>query len=414
MAKKMLVFAPCAYNLAETTRMIQIAKAVSEHERAKSLFDIQFISEGGDFERLIENAGFSIKKLKPRMTPEKIQYLYKLDKGEAIGASFSLTELVEKIDNEIEYLSELKPVAILTGSYFTMPLTHKIVDVPLICVVQSTWFEDFFTKGAGMTEEIKFMPFKKIADFFIFKLIDVSMKISLINPLNKAAKHYGVTKFKTIFEFWRGDFNLVAETPDFTDAVLPPDYQFIGPVIARENFPIPKEVMDIPRDKPLIYFAMGSSGTPEIVKKIIESFEGKPYRVVAPVKALLKQFPNICIPENVLITDWLPAHKVNKIADLSVIHGGIGTIMTAAYAGKPIVGVGMQPEQSSNLAAIERKGFAIRIPKSKDPSNKIHKAIQYLIENEDAKQKAKEYAVKLEQWDGPLRAAEILTEMFED
>ncbi|MTI47234.1 MAG: glycosyltransferase family 1 protein [Firmicutes bacterium] len=29
--------------------------------------------------------------------------------------------------------------------------------------------------------------------------------------------------------------------------------------------------------------------------------------------------------------------------------------MTAAYAGKPIVGVGMQPEQSSNLAAIERK-----------------------------------------------------------
>jgi len=38
----------------------------------------------------------------------------------------------------------------------------------------------------------------------------------------------------------------------------------------------------------------------------------------------------------------------------------------------------LQPEQSSNFAAIERKGFAIRIPKSKDPSNKIHKAIQYM------------------------------------
>jgi UDP:flavonoid glycosyltransferase YjiC (YdhE family) len=38
----------------------------------------------------------------------------------------------------------------------------------------------------------------------------------------------------------------------------------------------------IPEDKPLIYFATGSSGTPEVVARIIESFEGKPYRVMLP------------------------------------------------------------------------------------------------------------------------------------
>jgi UDP:flavonoid glycosyltransferase YjiC (YdhE family) len=76
------------------------------------------------------------------------------------------------------------------------------------------------------------------------------------------------------------------------------------------------------------------------------------------------------------------------MADLAVIHGGIGTVMTAALAGKPVVGVGMQMEQVANLAALERLGFAIRVPKSRNPSAKVQDAIQRLIRDESAKAKA--------------------------
>ncbi len=69
------------------------------------------------------------------------------------------------------------------------------------------------------------------------------------------------------------------------------------------------------------------------------------------------------VPPNVIVTDCLPAHQVNPMADLSLIHGGIGTVMTAALAGIPVVGVGMQPEQVANLTCLVRKGFAIRVSK---------------------------------------------------
>jgi UDP:flavonoid glycosyltransferase YjiC (YdhE family) len=114
----------------------------------------------------------------------------------------------------------------------------------------------------------------------------------------------------------------------------------------------------------------------------------------------------------VLVTGWLPAHKVNKLVDLSVIHGGIGTIMTAAYAGKPVVGIGMQPEQDANIAALVRKGFAIQVPKSKDPSKKVQAAIERLLHDEKAKQKAADFAKVMEKWDGPKMAAELLYEKF--
>ena len=45
---KTLIFAVAGYNLAETGRHIEIAKAIKDH------FNIVFISYGGKFESLIE------------------------------------------------------------------------------------------------------------------------------------------------------------------------------------------------------------------------------------------------------------------------------------------------------------------------------------------------------------------------
>ena len=412
MPKKILLFAPCAFNLAETTRMIEIAKGVVHNPSASQVFEIQFMSDGGDFEHLIEEEGFSLKKMEPRLTKEKIEYIGKVDKGEIFAPAFTREETRIRIENEMAYLQELKPAAVITGSYLTIPLSCRILHVPLVWTIQSTWLKEFFTHGAGMTDQIGFKPLKQIADWFIYLFINFWIRNGFLNALNRAAKDFGVEGYRSIFDYWRGDITIVAEPAEFSGVMLPPNYYFTGPLIARQDFPLPDEVKNIPRDQPLIYFAMGSSGTPEIVAKIIESFDGKPYRVIAPVKFHLDKVPGVKIPANVIVTDWLPAYQVNKMVDLSVIHGGVGTVMTAAYAGKPVVGVGMQPEQDANIACLVRKGFAIRVPKSKDPSRKVQEAIKVLLHDDEAKKKAIEFSKIMEKWDGPRMAAELLLEKF--
>ena len=39
MSRKVLLFAPCAFNLAETSRMVEIAKGVRHHPNASQVFD---------------------------------------------------------------------------------------------------------------------------------------------------------------------------------------------------------------------------------------------------------------------------------------------------------------------------------------------------------------------------------------
>ncbi|MGD0770544.1 MAG: nucleotide disphospho-sugar-binding domain-containing protein [Tepidisphaeraceae bacterium] len=408
MPKQTLLFAPCAFNLAETSRMVEIAKAVERHPAASQAFDIHFISDGGDFEHLIEKHGFALTRMEPRLTKEKIQLIAAVDRGEKFAPAFTDREMIQRVDNEIACLKKLKPAAVVTGSYVSIPVTCRVLRIPLVWVIQSTWLPDFFCHGAGMTDRIRSAPFKAIADWSVMRFINFWIRHGFLNCVNRAAKHFGVPGYDSIFEFWRGDITLVAEPPEFSGVKLPPNHYFIGPLIPRDEFTLPGELAAIPRDKPLIYFAMGSSGAPEIVAKIVESFAGKPYRVIAPVKFQLERVPAVRVPSNVFVTDWVPALQVNQMADLAVIHGGIGTVMTAALAGKPVVGVGMQMEQVANLACLERLGFAIRVPKSKDPSHRVQAAVQSLMRDESAKAKAAAFAKIIAQWDGPKLAADLL------
>ncbi len=335
-----------------------------------------------------------------------------MDRGEKFAPAFTDAELIQRVDNELACLKELNPVAVLTGSYVTIPVTCRVLRIPLVWVIQSTWLPDFFCHGAGMTDGIRPAALKAVADWFVLRFVNFWIKYGFLNSINRTAKHFGVRGFDSIFEFWRGDINLVAEPAEFSGDKLPPNHFFIGPLIPHDEFPIPPELVAIPRDKPLIYFAMGSSGTPKIVANILQSFEGKPYRVIAPIKFQLDRLAGAKIPINVIVTDWLPALRVNRMADLSLIHGGIGTVMTAALAGKPVVGVGMQVEQVANLACLVRKGFAIRVAKSKDPSRKVQDAIRLLLQDQDAKRKAEAFAKIMENWDGPKAAAELLLQKF--
>ena len=100
------------------------------------------------------------------------------------------------------------------------------------------------------------------------------------------------------------------------------------------------------------------------------------------------------------------------MADLSVIHGGIGTVMTAALAGKPVVGVGMQPEQEYNLDCLVRKGFAIRIRKPRVSPKSIKETIDRLLFDDEAKEKAARYQKVMQKWDTPEYMQKFFKETF--
>ena len=210
MPKKVILFAPCAFNLAETSRMVEIAKAIERHPAASQAFDIHFISDGGDFESMIEKHGFTLTRMEPRLTQEKIELIAKVDRGEKFTPAFTDAEMIQRVEDEAAVLRRLNPVAVVTGSYPSIPVTCRVLNVPLVWVVQSTWLPDFFEHGAGMTDRFRPAPVKAVADLLVFAFINFWIRYGFLNTINRTARHFGVAGFGSIFEFWCGDITLVA------------------------------------------------------------------------------------------------------------------------------------------------------------------------------------------------------------
>ncbi len=211
--------------------------------------------------------------------------------------------------------------------------------------------------------------------------------------------------------FLEGDITLYAEPEGFSETPIPPRLRdraaFIGPLIAKLSVPIPDAIRDMPRDRPIIYFAMGSSGIEETVRAILRGFANKPVRVIAPVGELLSDGAEV--PDNVIVTGWLPAHEVNPLADISVLHGGIGTLMTAGLAGTPIVGIpNGNPEQEWNLGCLVRRGMAIRLHKYRLQPDDVIAAVQQLLDDPSARAAAAAFAVDCAAWNGPENGAREL------
>ncbi len=407
---KTLVFSPAVYNLAETTRALEIAKACRES------FDILFVSYGGEFENLIEQEGFAIRRLEPRLTPEKVEYLYKVDQGQAFGYFFSVEEVREQVRNEVALFRKVGPAAVVTGFNFSNDISCRAVGVPLVWVTQSTWqMRRLYEAGLLTYTDMLDLPLlRRLPERFLVWLTvkGLSLFDLLARPYDRVAKEYGLEPFKSMERLWEGDYNLLAEPEGFCELSLPPTFHYIGPLIARLDAPIPDEVLALPHDRPLVYFAMGSSGQPEVIARIVEGFAGRPYRVIAPVQAHLDKVRSVRVPDNVLVTGWLPAHKVNPLADVSVIHGGIGTVMTACLAGTPIVGVAMQPEQEINVDCLVRKGFALRIRKRRLTPERLCAAIDRLLADEEAQRRAKAFQKVVQAWDDPAIVRRFFEETF--
>jgi len=394
----LIIFSPTACNLAEITRALEIAKP------CRDSFEIVFVSYGGEFENLIEKEGFVIRHLEPALTPEKVEHIYRVDQGRKLGYFYSVREVEEQVKNEIALFQKLKPVAVVTGINFSNSISCRVTQTPLIWLTHSTWMmQSMYNAGLASSVDMLDLPGIRLLPERFLTMISKKM-LSLSNlytrPYNKVARRYGLKPFKSMESLWEGDYNLLAEPEEFCELELPPTYHYIGPLIGRLDSPIPEDILNLPKDKPIIYFAMGSSGQPEVIAKIVEGFTGKPYRVIAPVKSLLRNL-DVKVPSNVIVTDWLPAHKVNPMADISVIHGGIGTVMTACLAGTPVVGVSMQPEQEFNIDCLVRKGFAIRIRRKRFTPEILSSAIDQLLADKEAQRKAKEFQKVIQKCDNP-------------
>lgn len=260
---KTLVFAVAGYNLAETGRMIEISR------EARKCFNIIFMSYGGQFEQLIEDEDFTLKKMEPRLTQKKLDRLRFVLSGETLNTVgyLSAKDLAVRIPNEMAFFNEVNAVAVLTGWCLSVILSTQAAGVPFVNVLHSTSVREYYEAGLQSWPDRSDFAFVR----WLFRNDENRMNrwvsrliLNLTAPAkayNKGGNYYGLPRYKNFIDLIEGDHTLLADIPEWIGySKIRPNLHYIGPLPARIDRPIPDEVTSMSRDKPIIYFAMGSSG----------------------------------------------------------------------------------------------------------------------------------------------------------
>ena len=137
---KTIIFAVAGYNLAETGRMLEIAKA------CKGKFDVIFISYGGQFEKLIEKEGFALKKMEPRLTKQQLEHVRLALSGETLNTVgyFTAEEMEPRVENEMRLFKEVQPACVLTGWCQSVLISTRAAQVPFVNVLHSTIVTEYY------------------------------------------------------------------------------------------------------------------------------------------------------------------------------------------------------------------------------------------------------------------------------
>jgi len=414
--KRRIAFFAYAHNLAETTRGIEVAKALRDRDAT-----VRFFSHGGPHEGRIAEAGFDYIRLEPRMTDQHHSRFMDLDQGRARGELYSADDWLAFATSESQALRDFGADAVYGGFNLPCSISARAARVPLVSLIPTQGIRAYYEHRLGVFPEFlenavtKALPSSWKDRFFNFALTRVNYMP--LKNINRAAGILGAAPLRSSFEIISGDLVLLADLPEITGlpaSALPPNHAYIGPLFANLPLQVPPEVSAVfERPGLKVFCAMGSSGSDGILRTALRALKQSSHNVVAATTSILDPEEFAPFSDRFFVTRYLPALEVNALADIAVTHGGQGTLQNSCWAGRPVIGTPFQFEQQSNLEMLVRAGAAISIPLREFSEGRLLGEIDRMAGAPSYRQNAERLSERMRQTRGAADAAEAILKMVD-
>jgi len=413
--KPLVGFFPRFYGMGETYPLIQIAKRYQELGGK-----VVFFSHGGEYEYLAEEIGCKPIRIKP-LVRSTTKYLLQQNEN----------NLIKIIESEALSYKKAKIEALVqTNVFFGCILAARVARIPLISVVSGTWIPPYIKANPESFPDAKENAFTRLIPQDlknrIFNWYARGYKDPVTKKMNRLAKDLNVDLyFKCKIDLLLGDYTLVGDDIDFL-GLKPtkefPAQNYIGPILPyNPQVKKPNQFDDdveahLKRPGKHILLTMGSSlQWKNFFEKILKILNQTNYNFIVTYTTILEESELPPVNENILLKKFIPnIANLHKLVDLSIIHGGRGTVHAVAYSGKPSIGIPLHGEQQSNIDTLVHNRVAIKLSKTFFKEKHILDAITEIFDNYDIYYKnAQNLAKKLPKPEGDKNAARRIVEILQ-
>lgn len=415
---------PHFYYLSEVSRLVEIGQAL----RALGQ-EAVFFSHGGTYEYVACAAGFEVVAIAPEMSPQRAADYMAFNRGEKGNpfrdSFFTDDELHAYVPAEANAFRQARADAVLIGWNLPSYLSAPLAGIPILVQQPGPFTAPFFDRKLGVFQPSLFGAARRLPLNWLVNWWLPRTKIWLA-PFNRLAAHLGLPQWKSLLDLMAGDLTLVMDTPEILGIPpeelhtyqpthpqffhRPPVYRYGGPCFARLPGEVPESIRaHFDTSRPKLYCAMGVSGSPRVLRDVIELVTNLEIQSVIVTTTILPEREG-ADAGRVLLTPHAPAHLVNPLADIAITHGGAGTVQTAIHAGTPLVGIPMHLEQTGNLSLVTRQGAGLMLSKWDLNQRSLGRALERLLADSSLRANMLRLKALQDRVDGAANAArEIVT-----
>ena len=388
-----ILFSPESFNMGETTRCIEIARAARERDHT-----VLFHVYSPKYIGLLESAGLPVHPREPIMSDAEAEQIMALDQGRGVRHPFTTDMVRRRVTAELAAIRDFNADAVVIGSNLTMLLSARIAGVPIFYARPYAYSSTYFSKKPVGGELAAPGWLRAVARVFSYKPASFT----------RVAREYGLRLPRRTVDMLSADVNLICSL--FTqlrgDSLVEPDVS-VGPIYYRAPGELPQIVRE-PRERPLIYVGMGSSGSADILVQVLQQLSAAPVDVLVGGGVQLSD--TRMLGNNIhfagTVPGTIPAHLLAGHIDASITHGGEGTVQTACLAGVPFAGIAMQAEQSWNIEECVRHGNALRFTKNDVRRGNVRDILDRLLSDEGMRARARQLGEAMRTMDGAALAVE--------
>ena len=408
-----VLFAPETFNFAEVTRAIEVARRMPA--------DVECVFAG--FSRrnseYIKAAGFEFRLLTPYLSDEEGRQALAFDQGRSLRHPFTTQMLAQRVTSERVLLRCLRPDAVVIGVTPSQFISARAECVPLVFVRPFAYSLAHLeaARKVGATGFLpRTTPEECLVDDAATHLLHIAgTRAPLSRAFHQVAEANGVSLPQGLFAGLTADLNLIASAPHLLPRWLemPEGHRVVGPVYAHLPGEVPEIVADLASGpKPLVYFAVGSSGNRDLVLDVLRGLGRADCQVLAPVRSHIKDEDLDTLPLNVHVTDWIPAHQLGNAVDLAITHGGEGTVQNSCAQGWPFIGIPLQFEQRFNVQRCVTFGSARLVSQKEARKADWAALVRETLADDLMRSRARRMADLMKGLDGPGQAAEAICKLL--
>ncbi|GAB4378943.1 MAG: glycosyltransferase [Elainellaceae cyanobacterium] len=395
---------PYGNSVAHTSRLLEIAKVLENRGH-----ELIFAGQGKCLD-IVKLENFPVLKL---LDVSLEQVVTALRTGKFSLLYGNASEIDAYVQAELALFQEIQPDLVLTDDRRTALISTKLLNLPHAAVVNAhvTNYSQLPLLLPMLGSRVGY-PFPKPLDRFFY---DVQAKIerqvynTALRGIQIVQKKYGLEPVFAYQVAQGKDLTLIADTPQFTPLKKPPqNFHFVGPITWQSNLPKPEFLEQFKSYKKRAYIVLGSGGFKEFFKQL-SAFEQSDFAIAIAAGELINEAPSN-LPKNVFIERYINADSLLPYCDVIICHGGNGTVYQALRHGVPVIAIPSHNEQDYNARRVQQLGLGKRLSHKQvwRDFTGLLTTMENVVSNGNYKQRANTFQQHLNQWQGAVRAADLI------